>query len=398
MATIFEQTPEKLQGVRSPVIVTLSDVGSGGAGFQYVLSVFYWTGSVTVIPASYNVRLKKPPLANGLATFNAGELTKSLFNNIVRPDQVNAPTEADEMLLNIAFKAGYEADAGDSLDNATSSITHIVKGYTHYEQGINFDLSSSVLSSRAGKIYLRENGYEILPIFWDSSVDVAKIRFEGYTDDVILTLSTYLGTKASITDSDGKAWYIPIGYSNLAAWDIVLGGLLTDIISGGIKKIWISDEFDIEINTWEVENVCEPKYTDGTIYFVNKYGMWDFINFFKKSSKTTDKTSKEYQGTRTSYDAAMLQSELSKPHYQKYLTQGREKVRVTTGYQDESLSILMNELLLSESILLQIGDERPLPVNLVDTSMPYKTGLNDGLISYDINFEYAHNKINTLGV
>lgn len=398
MATQFDQSPNNLQGVRSPVIVTLDDTNAGLAQFQYALDVYAWTGDPTTLPGSYIERLKRPPLANTVATFNVAPLLRSQFANLSRPDQFNNVTPGDEMILNLAFKAGYEASGTTDYANATSSITKIVNGYAYYADSINKNLTQSALTSREGTIYMRESGYEFIPIFWDVNSDVTGIGFESTSFDAQIYLAEYIGTKAALTDSDDFIQYVPIGNINAVEWSVnELSDALDNIYSEGLKRIYLFDELGAEIQSWNVEQVCEPKYTPGSIYFINRYGVWDWINFYKKNIKTQNVTGEQYMSARGTYSSDQLQGSLSQPEYQKYNVNGRERIRVSTGYQDDDLTTLIKELMLSETILLQVGDERPLPVNIESQSAVLQTGVNDGITNYDIEFIYAHNTISTLG-
>jgi len=59
----------------------------------------------------------------------------------------------------------------------------------------------------------------------------------------------------------------------------------------------------------------------------------------------------------------------------------------------------MKQLLLSEQVwMTKTIDTRPtiLPVNVKTQSLQYKTSVNDKLINYTIDFDYAFDKINNI--
>jgi hypothetical protein len=51
--------------------------------------------------------------------------------------------------------------------------------------------------------------------------------------------------------------------------------------------------------------------------------------------------------------------------------------------------------MLSESVYVY-KDSLKLPVNVSDSSIEYKTHVNDKLVNYTIEFDYAYDKINNL--
>lgn len=399
MATAFDQQPSNLQGVRSPIVVTLDDTNSILQQFLYALDVFAWSGDPSSIPATRIERLKKPPLANTVASFNIAPLLRSLFTDLSRPDQFTEITAAGEMILNLALMAGYEASGTTDYANATSSTYLITQGFAEFNEGINYDKTANAMTSRTGTMFIREQGYEFLPFLWDTNNDVTAVRFsDNISTTVDIPIATYLGQKGSVSDSDNKAGYIPIGVQAMTDWnDASAAGALGDFLNGELKYVALLNSVDDVLQSWNVEVVCESHFTPGTIYFVNKFGMWDWISFFKKSAKTQERTAEEYMRARSTYSSDQLQSELSTPEYQEYNVSGMENIRVTTGYQDGDLTTLVKELMLSEHVLLQVGTERPRPVKLTSASQPLKTVTNDNIVSYDLEFKYAYNTVSTLG-
>ena len=75
--------------------------------------------------------------------------------------------------------------------------------------------------------------------------------------------------------------------------------------------------------------------------------------------------------------------------------QGKEKLTLNSGFYDEQYNEVFTQLMLSEKVWINIANQT-LPIEITSSSFAYKTSLNDKLINYTIEIEYAFNKINNI--
>ena len=73
-----------------------------------------------------------------------------------------------------------------------------------------------------------------------------------------------------------------------------------------------------------------------------------------------------------------------------------ESVVLNTGFVNELMNPYFEELMVSEYIWLTDSNANIYPVNLKDSSFTYKTGLNDRLINYTMNFEKSFSLVNNI--
>ncbi len=132
------------------------------------------------------------------------------------------------------------------------------------------------------------------------------------------------------------------------------------------------------------EELCEAKYTPITCTFVNRFGGWEFLTFFKAN--------------KTSIDVEYKKFDLSPDNvnYNPYLgvtktfnQQGKQKITCNTGWVDENYFDLIQDLLLSQTVLL---DNKPVIVKSQNSDK--KTYIKEKNINYTIEFEYAYGLIN----
>lgn len=121
--------------------------------------------------------------------------------------------------------------------------------------------------------------------------------------------------------------------------------------------------------------VCEQKYSPIIVTFINGFGGWQSLTFFKNKVETIETESKEYHflgGNKKAFNF-----------------QGTESIRANTGYVDENYNELIQDLLLSENII--VAGRKAL---IKSKSQPKKTSLNDKLINFELEFIYSDNLIN----
>jgi hypothetical protein len=150
-------------------------------------------------------------------------------------------------------------------------------------------------------------------------------------------------------------------------------------------KIPLTDDLNgddyFEYNSIEV---CEPKYTPITCTFINRYGGWQFLTFFKANMQSIETTSKEFNMLPSAVNYNVLQGQRK-----RFNQQGKQTIKCNTGWVTENYFELIQDLLLSDTVLL---DNKPVVVK--SQSSEYKTSLKDKNINYEIEFEYSFGLIN----
>ena len=69
---------------------------------------------------------------------------------------------------------------------------------------------------------------------------------------------------------------------------------------------------------------------------------------------------------------------------------------INTGFIPESFNENLKQLMLSEKVWIYL-DGNKLPITIKDSDMQFKTVLNEKLINYEMEIEFAYDIINTIG-
>ena len=145
-------------------------------------------------------------------------------------------------------------------------------------------------------------------------------------------------------------------------------------------------------HTIKVNRICEPKYDPIKITFVNKFGALQDIWFFKK---TVESINVQKDTFKRNILTSSGQYSVFK-HSQTVLnTTAKEVFTTNTGFVSELMNESFKELMLSERVWATI-DGIVYPIAVTSSQLQYKTSLNDKLINYTIEFEYAYDVINSI--
>lgn len=144
--------------------------------------------------------------------------------------------------------------------------------------------------------------------------------------------------------------------------------------------------------SWEATfyPIEECRYNVITIDFINMYGAWQREFMFKASYENLSTSTTEFnlmQGGSVpfwSYDELLNQR-------QTFNTNGIISYRVNTGWVDESFNSNLQQLLLSERILL--NNE---PVKMKTKEFEKQKNINNKTINYVLEFEQSNDLINNV--
>lgn len=234
-----------------------------------------------------------------------------------------------------------------------------VEGYGYFEDEINPELQRHALIT-SDNIYLPEGTAGKLPVFAEG---VGKVTIDS--------------TDTEITD-DGNSNQ-KIQYVNIPA-------------DSSEIKVYDTDDTTL-LKTITVTNICEPKFTDYKVTFVNKYGAFQDLYFFKKSTESFDVVSESFK-TNTINSSTVTYS-TSTTHRQLYNVNAKTSLSLNTGFVKEDMNTTIEELMISENVWIR-WEGKTLPLLPKTKSMQFKTSLNDKLINYSVEFEFAFNKINNV--
>lgn len=325
--------------IRSPYFIEVDEP----AQLTGKLEIFIWNKGDSV-PATPNYTLtKNVPSANqNKLAWNVANYA-SEFIKPISPVTVSSPTEENVNCWCYMQVISYSDDV--EINDETFVC---LNGYNNYSIGYNYSTTDAIVPLVNTNIKLTIfSGFNYINV-WIGENDTFEYASSHSTDFFT-------------TVSDG-IWKLPYDYDSFTlAYD------------GGAN-----------IFTFNSEELCEPKYTPITCTFVNRYGGWQFLTFFKASTEAIETEFKEFNMLPSSIDYNVLQGQRKRFNHQ-----GKQSIKCNTGWVDENYFELIQDLLLSETVLL--GGK---PAVVKSKSSEKKTSLNNKVINYEIEFEYNFGLIN----
>ena len=215
-----------------------------------------------------------------------------------------------------------------------------------------------------------------------SAVTTSFYGVDGYTyyeegSNVIVTGTPKAQSNLEVYLPDNTAGKIPTFSSTGFTYNAVTATQQTKTIG--------SDVFTIN-------RFCVPKYTAFKITFVNKFGAFQDMWFTMKRTDTMNVTKEEYKTNMLNATGSYI---VAKHARQTYNSMAKESFVLNTDFIKEDLNSVIEQLLQTEQCWI-LENSQTLPVIPKTSSLQFKTSLNDQLIQYTVEFDYAFDKINNI--
>jgi len=434
--------------VRSPYIVAINVAGQIGTKIE----IFLWngTGSAPTTP-QYTLSKLIPSDTNTLTEYDISPYVREyLSHSAPQAPAVGTFTSlASTQWCNVKVVKYKLVGTTYSLISAFTIVhtfeAYAFDGYSFYESGPNYDHGRFLLEQKeysynedatyAGEVAAYLNTNEFVRYVDESTTTTITGVTLNVNGSFEVTTLTKTGRYILLPGE-----YLSFTYTNaLGNPDVWVGTVLTCVYSAGAGTTIITPDFGANIaetdgvsattnkvvttldsayyhtpaskwhsiarisgtkNTlqilalnytklaeWEFTPVCEAKYTPVTIDFINKYGAWQREFFFKASKNTLAIESSDYnvmQSSVSSYDVLQGQKK-------SFNTNGKETISVNSGYVTEDFSSNIKQLLMSERILV---DNKPAICKT--KSLELMKNINNHMINYSLEFEFAYNTINNV--
>ena len=352
------------------------------------LELYVYTGELyTDTPASVQYTITKKPLSNNnYVVFEISELVRDY--------------------LDIYFDGDYDSQSvwvEGYIENTTTGTTEFdsfvyisYDGYGYHEDGINPELSQGYLQSN--NIIYRLNDYNVrIPL--DSRI----------ADSAVFLLNNEIVRSETFSSSDftnQQIKYFNVGNSDADNFtqrvlsdggEVEMTRCLIDFLGaedvGKVDEVRVTSGNDLQI----IKIVTEPcsKYTPYKVVFVNKFGALQDIYFSRKSIKSINTKGETYKSNLVNFDT--LSYDTSRHQVSQYNKLGKESISLNTGFLSEEYNEVIKQLMLSEQVwLIASNDDEVYPVIPKTQNVTYKTSVNDKLVQYTIDFDFANDKINTI--
>jgi hypothetical protein len=355
--------------IRSPYFITVDTNDTTSA----VLDLYIYTGTRVATMDAITYSLESDAY-NGKVVFEISQLIGDYLDV-----NFNGVNESQVLWVNYQI-----TESINSVAQTPNAVVQSVAfdGYGFFDDGANPQLSDRVLQSNSKIITLNGESWYI-PIQQDELTQI-DLKNNG----TIIETQTFTPT----TESSDVIRYVGYSANNYIFEDTnnyLFENFNNFIFSDGDADEVLITYSDASTESITIDSIDECKYTPYRLTFINKFGALQSVWMFKRSDLKMQIESEKYRSFL--YDGSNY--DISQHQYRNLGVSAKQSISLSSGFYPEEHNKVFEQLLLSEKIWLDY-EGNILPVNIKSKEMSYKTRLNDKLIDYKFEFDFAFDKIN----
>ena len=367
---------------RSPFFIRTPEETSASLDY-FEISIFIKSnvfGVSVVGDVSKTITLTKKPINNeNSVSVEISEIVNNYFSQNPFTPTISAALAPDFQSLWVQVTTTAKESDGTTIGTPTVTLYLAQEGFNTYLEGANYTTEPNAMIT-ADYIQYHIGTNIVIPV---NTELVNQLQFVNSAGGIgTETIST-------TTNADNKIEYVSVAFADVVSLIVTYN--------------------TSDTRTIKVEGISECKYPIFKCTFLNRWGAFQEVFFFKKSTESLDTKNENYNRSNFTAFASFpdIRPDTSPTivynsydpitHTKKtYNANGVESLQLNTGFVNEAMNPTFQELLVSEYVWLTDSANNKFPVNLKDSSLTYKTGLNDKLINYTMSFEKSFSYINNV--
>jgi len=406
MAISILQKPGDIQSAQSPIVFSVleSTQAYTSSEFQYTANLYIWSGTQSQ-SGSYLYQARKFPNPSGSGIFDFSKFINSTLTDLTATNDSN-----------IKY---YKAEFG--FQYYTSSTN----SYVTQSGGL-----TPVTCSTGGTMFKAYDGYNLFPNpinttlytsdpYWPFMTDMGSVTQSVQSTDVsnlgngVRGVALWVGANdtsyptliaATCSYQNGSINQSAISLSNLTASTTTslqtyqfgaapgdASGIIPVTNSGSAltkyKLQAYSGSVVLSTLNYVIQNECY--YTPVRVVYKNRFGQFDFFNFYKRHNDTFNTEQRLYQPQIGTWESSTLSYDQFQTSQQRYIVDATQVLECNTDFLQEGYNDLFKQLLVSDEIYWLYDEVNYLvkPLTIKTNSLQFKTGVNNKLIQYTIAFD-----------
>jgi hypothetical protein len=381
MALSITQTPALVSLAQSPIIFTVSENTPvyTSSSFQYVGELFYWTGSLTNSSSVADYTITKYPNTSNVGIFDLNRIINSTLTDLAIANTSNVQYFAADFYWQYFNGSTYVTGS-----HVKSSTFKALDGYGIFQEPIGQNLTSSSVHWP-----LMTNGPATQSAFTTnrgtSGVYVGTAG--GTSEPTKIVYTSNLGSAdynvSSSTATSGQIYQYPIGPAQ-SGFPLSTSGLTyyTTQAFSGSTALGLPIKYEID---------CIQKYPNVRVKWKNRFGQFDYFNFYMVNKQSFETEKRTYQPQLGTWEASTLSYQNYDTGNQAYIVDSKQGISVNSFWINESYNDILKQLLVSDEIYWVYDESNNIvrPLTIVTQNIVFKTGVVDGLIQYQFDFQYG---------
>ena len=379
MALSINQTPAHVSLAQSPIVFSVYEDSAivVNSGFQYVAGLYYWTGSLSDSGSTPDYTLVKYPNNSLYGIFDASRIINATLTNLA----IANPSNVEYLAIDFwtQWLSGSVYVTGSHIK---SDVYKALDGYGIFQEQIGVE------------VY---NTSQHWPLMTDGPVT------QSFLDSNYGTAGVYVGDAGSNIPNR-------LVYSgSFGNGQIVLSGSLSSSqqvqqypigpLQAGFPLSTASTYYTIQAhfnNTplglpIKYELACQQKYPNVRLQWKNRFGQFDWFNFYMINRQSFQTETRTYQPQLGTWEAPTLSYNRYDSSTLNYIADSKQAVSVNSFWIPETYNEILKQLLVSDEIywVYDEANNYVRPVTITTQNIVFKTGVNDHLIQYQFDFNYG---------
>jgi hypothetical protein len=378
MALTITQYPASASLAQSPMIFTVAESSAVvySSSFQYYADLYYWTGSTVQSSSLPEYTLVKYPNESLVGMFDVSRIMNSTLTDLAQQNSSNVKYLAVDFYWQ--YKSGVTFISGSHVK---SGIYKALDGYGIFQEPINQQITSKsvyypLLTDGPATQSFLDSNYGVSGVYVGTAggVQPTKLVYSGSLGNGSFTLSS------SISSSQQIQQY-PIAPNQTGFPLSALSEYYTIQPYSGSTALGTPIRF---------EQACIQKYPNIRIKWKNRFGQFDWFNFYLVNRQGFQSTKRTYQPQLGSWQSTGLSYQNSDSSTLNYLSDSKQTLSVNTDYVSDSYNDIFKQLLVSDEIYWIYNEPNDLrPLTITTNNMVFKTGVNDKLVQYQFDFDWG---------
>jgi hypothetical protein len=379
MALSLLQTPASCSFAQSPIVFSLSESNTAtltSSSFQYMGDLYYWQGGLNQSSSTADYVIAKFPNTANVGLFDLNRIINSTLTDYAQQNTSNVVYFAVDFYWQ--YFNGTTFVTGSHLKSATYKA---IDGYGIFQETIGQQIQTTTPywplmtdGPATQSAFLDNRGLASVYGGNVGATQPTKIVYVGNTGTADYTLTTNDSSSAQVQQ-------YPIGPSQ-SGFPISTTGLTYFTVQAynGGTPLGSAIRYNID---------CDQKYPNVRIKWKNRYGQFDWLNFYMVNRQSFQTERKSYQPQLGTWESSTLSYQNYDTANTAYIVDNIQTLQVNTWWLPESYNDILKQLLVSDEIYWITNEATGAlkPISIISNNIQFKTGVVDKLIQYQFEFQ-----------
>jgi hypothetical protein len=380
MALLITQTPASASLAQSPIIFTVAENTPvyTSSSFQYVGELYYWQGALTNSGSVPKYTITKYPNNASVGIFDLNRIINSTLTDLAQANTSN--------VMYYAVDFYWQYLSGSSTINSSRVRTSTYKALDGY--GIFPEPIGQAINLKTPHWPLMTDGPATQSALIDNKGTIGVyVGTTGATQPTKLVYSGSTGNGefalTSSTATSGQIQQAPQGPLQ-SGFPLPTSGLTYYTIQAYNSTTPLGTPIRFNVD-------CIQKYPNVRVKWKNRYGQFDYFNFYMVNRQSFSAERRTYQPQLGTWEGTSLSYQNYDSSTLNYIADSKQSISVNTFWLDDDYNNIFKQLLVSDEIYWITNETTGelKPITIATQNIQFKTGVVDKLVQYSFDFNFG---------